>query len=63
MNEADLSINFFLKSFRFPICHIFVAKKTWDKSDFGDKSGCDKSEDTLYVKMKLRKITKKYEVD
>ena len=47
-----INFEFFLKSLRFPICHIFLAKKTGDKSGFSDKSGCDKSKDTLY----LRKI-------
>ena len=30
-----------------PISHIVMAKKTGDKSGFEEKSGCDKSEDTL----------------
>ena len=40
-----MNFEFFLKSFSFRICHIFLAKKTGDKSGFGDKSGSDKSED------------------
>ena len=31
-----------------PICHIFTTKKSGDKSGFGDKSGCDKSENAQY---------------
>ena len=34
----------------YPICHIFVSEKSADKSGFVDKSGCDKSEDALYLK-------------
>ena len=50
-NKFSLQINFefLLKSFRFPSCHIFMGKKTRDKAGFGDKSGCDKSEDALYI--------------
>ena len=33
----------------YPICHIFVSEKSVDKSGFVDKSGCDKSEDALYI--------------
>ena len=39
----------FLKSPTYPICHIFISKKSVDKSGFVDKSGCDKSEDALYT--------------
>ena len=37
----------FLKSPTYPICHIFISKKSVDKSGFVDKSGCDKSEEAL----------------
>ena len=30
-----------------PLCQIFMAKKSRDKSGFGKKSGCDKSGDAL----------------
>ena len=55
-NRFSLKMNFefFLKSFRFPICHIFTAKKNGDKSGFGEKS-----EDALYILFITIKIRKK----
>ena len=32
------------------MCHILIAEKSGDKSGFGDKSGCDKSEDGQYIR-------------
>ena len=33
----------------YPICHFFMAKKYVDKSGSGEKSGCHKLEDALYL--------------
>ena len=56
----------FLKSPTYPICHIFISKKSVDKSGFVDKSGCDKSEDALYFnifKKFARNLPRKKKVD
>ena len=39
-----------------PDLSFFVAKKSVDISGFGDKSGCDKSEDALYINRYLSKV-------
>ena len=49
-NQKNFSFCF-LKSPSYPICHIFIFKKSVDKSGFVDKSGCDKSEDALYIEI------------
>ena len=41
----------FLESPSDPICQFFISKKSVYKSGFVDKSGVDKSEDALYLKL------------
>ena len=45
MNQVSENINF-----TYPICHFLMAKK------FVDKSGCEKSEDALYVNRDLSRV-------